>query len=83
MESASWGKFRNLLSLSFVVVCRTFAAVFSNLRYIFVTVPDSDCNARQGEKVGQAAFCGGCSEGCCEGLSQQRTMKALRNAPTW
>jgi hypothetical protein len=29
---------RNLLSPSFVVNCLTFAAVFRNLRYIFVTV---------------------------------------------
>jgi hypothetical protein len=28
---------RNLLSPFFVFVCRTFAAVFRNLRYIFVT----------------------------------------------
>jgi hypothetical protein len=29
---------RNLLSPSFVVVCGIFAAIFRNLRYIFVTV---------------------------------------------
>jgi hypothetical protein len=34
---------RNLLSPSFVAVCRIFAAAFRTLRYIFVTVLDSDC----------------------------------------
>jgi hypothetical protein len=31
---------RKLLSPSFAVVCRAFAAVFCNLRYIFVTAAE-------------------------------------------
>jgi hypothetical protein len=36
---------RNLLSPSFVVICGSFAAVFCNLRYIFVTASQSGPNA--------------------------------------
>ena len=44
-KSASWGNSRKPLSPSFVVVCRTFAADFCNLRYIFVTATKLSENA--------------------------------------
>jgi len=37
-ESASWYNFRKPLSPSFVALGFTIAAIFRNLRYIFVTV---------------------------------------------
>jgi hypothetical protein len=36
-ESASWANSRKLPSPTFAFICRTFVAVFRDLRYIFVT----------------------------------------------
>jgi hypothetical protein len=53
MDSTSWGKFvQTTFSFFFVLICRSIADVFADLRDIFVTVR----NTEQLDTYGASAF---------------------------
>jgi hypothetical protein len=72
---------RKPLSPPFVAVCRTFAVVFRNLRYIFVTVPDSDSNDEKHSSSDQHSDCVN-EEGFREVLAERNARRKTKPEQT-